>query len=179
MLPLILIVLTQTTPPPPPNAGIGVRLEADRPVAHFLPGDVELPGSAVMVARVAGAPLAVGLGGGVGAIAGLVIAAFAGWFWNPQSFLVIGALVGGALGSLAGCVIGSSTPKDDLLVALPVVLSVFVSGVGLVLGALAGFVPLIPAIVIASALVMATPVVTTFAKRWAAREEYGIELATF
>lgn len=175
VLPLILIVLSQAEP----NAGIGVRLEADRPVAHFLPADVEMPSAAVLVARVAGAPLAVGLGAGVGALAGWVIATMVGWFWSPQPFLVIGAIAGGALGSLAGCVIGSTTPKADLLVALPIVLSVFVSAVGMVLGALAGFLPLIPAIVVASGLVLATPVVTTFAKRWAAREEYGVALATF
>lgn len=175
MLSLILVVLAQTQP----STGSGVRLEADRPVARFLPDDVELPSTGLLVARVAAAPLAVGLGAGIGSIAGGVLAVMTGFFSNPQSFFVVGAIVGGALGSLAGCVIGSSTPKADLLVALPIVLSVFVAGVAIIMGALAGFVPLLPAIVIASGLVLATPVVTTFAKRWAAREEYGVALATF
>lgn len=175
MLSLLLIVLSQTQP----NAGIGVRLEADRPVAHFLPADVELPSAAVLVARVAGAPVAVGVGAGVGAVAGWLVAALTGSFWNPQAFMIVGAIVVGAFGSLAGCVIGSATPKADLLVALPIVVSVFLAGVGLVLGALAGFVPLLPAIALASGLVLATPVVAAFAKRWAAREEYGVEVATF
>lgn len=138
-----------------------------------------MPSAGLLVARVAAAPLAVGLGAGAGAIAAWVLALMTGFFWNPQSFLVVGSIVGGALGSIAGCVIGSATPKADLLVALPIALSVFAAGVGIMMGALAGFVPLLPAIVIASGLVLATPVVTTVAKRWAAREEYGVELATF
>lgn len=175
MLSLLLVVLAQTQP----STGTGVRLDADKSVAQFLPADVEMPAAELLVARVAAAPLAVGLGAGAGAIAGWVLALMTGFFWNPQSFLVVGSIVGGALGSLAGCVIGSTTPKADLLVALPIVLSVFAAGVGIIMGALAGFLPLLPAIVIASGLVLATPVVTTVAKRWAAREEYGVELATF
>ncbi|MER2563484.1 MAG: hypothetical protein ABTQ32_22335 [Myxococcaceae bacterium] len=52
MLSLILVVLAQTQP----STGSGVRLEADRPVARFLPADVELPSTGLLGARVAGLP---------------------------------------------------------------------------------------------------------------------------
>lgn len=184
VLQLILVVLAQTqalTPQSDGNAVTGVTLAADIPIARaggFLPRDVELQWAGI-AARVAAVPLAVPLGGAAGTLVGGVLVLLTLSYSMPLPLLAVAGVVGGALGLLAACVIGSRTVKEDLIVALPIVLGVVLTGVGLVGAVVLGLLPFIPAVAITSGLALATPVVTAFSKRWAAREEYGVELATF
>lgn len=184
MLQLILVVLAQTqalTPQSDVNAVTGVTLATDIPVARaggFLPRDVELQWAGI-AARVAAVALAVPLGGAAGTLVGGVLVFLTLSYSMPLPLLAVAGVVGGALGLLAACVIGSRTVKEDLIVAFPIVLGVVLTGVGLVGAVVLGLLPFIPAVAITSGLALATPIVTAFSKRWAAREAYGLELARF
>lgn len=185
MLPLILAVLGQLQPLAPPSdarAVTAVRLESDIPVARasrLLLTDVELPSAGTLAGRVAAVPLLVGLGGAAGTLVGGVLVLLSLSFTSPLPLLAVGGVTGAALGLLGSCIMGSKTVTADLLVALPIVLAVVLTGVGLVGAVVMGLLPFIPAVAITSGLALATPVVTAFSKRWAAREEYGVEVARF